>query len=157
MNCGPLNLNSAPYYIHKNFIFATRFAASNSFGSKKLVYYLGAVDNWRNLSQKPTFNSSVPINNDTSYAFQAIATNMRGFNQNIRNGNNFAVLNNELRLPIFNYLYNRPLRSDFINNLQVVAFYDIGSAWIGRTPFSAKDEYNSEIIPTPKVGSIRPG
>ncbi len=150
-NLGVIGIDIRHYQkIHKNFIWASRFAASSSFGSQKLVYYLGAVDNWANISKNPTFNNSVPINNDSSYAFQTIATNMRGFNQNIRNGNNFAVLNNELRFPIFNYIFNRPIRSDFFTNLQIVTFYDIGSAWIGKNPINANEEYNTEVIPTPQ-------
>jgi len=154
-NLGVLGIDVRHYQkLHKNLIWASRFAASSSFGSQRLIYYLGAVDNWTNLSRNPTFNTSVPIGNKDSYAFQTIATNMRGFNQNIRNGNNFAVLNNELRFPIFNYFYNRPLRSDFFNNFQLVGFYDVGSAWTGKSPFNADEEYNAQVIPTPKKGAI---
>lgn len=137
------------YYqkIYKNFIFACRAASSTSFGPQKLVYYLGATDNWINLStSNPTFNRNIPVANQEQYAFQALATNMRGFSQNIRNGNSFCVFNNELRLPVFTVLYNRPLRSDFLSNLQVIGFYDVGTAWTGISPFGKGNIYNSEII-----------
>ena len=32
--------------IHRELIWANRFAASTSFGPTKLLYYLGGVDNW---------------------------------------------------------------------------------------------------------------
>jgi hemolysin activation/secretion protein len=67
---------------------------------------------------------------------------MRGFQQNSRNGNNFVVLNSELRFPIFNYLINRPIRSDFINNFQIIGFTDVGSAWYGKSPFSEENTEN---------------
>jgi len=133
--------------LHRNLILAHRFAASTSFGHNKLIYYLGSVDNWVNISRKyPTFDQTVDINHNYDYVFQTVATNMRGFTQNIRNGNSFAVMNTEIRLPIFNYLYNRPINSDFFNNFQIAAFFDIGSAWSGLTPNSPENEYNRQII-----------
>lgn len=133
--------------IHRNLIWASRLAASNSFGSRKLIYYLGSVDNWINLSTKvATFDQSVLIDQNQNYAYQAIATNMRGFTQNIRNGNSFAVLNNELRWPVIKYFMNRPIHSDFLENFQIISFFDVGTAWSGDSPYSKQNAYNSEII-----------
>jgi Tol biopolymer transport system component len=133
--------------IHRNLIWANRIAASTSFGPEKLVYYLGSVDNWLNFnSATPTFNRNIAIATDQNYAFQALASNMRGFSQNIRNGNSFALINSEIRWPIFNYLMNRPIKSDFINNFQVMVFGDIGSAWTGLTPYSKDNSFNTETI-----------
>jgi WD40 repeat protein len=133
--------------IHRSLIWASRFAASSSFGSRKLIYYLGAVDNWINLSTKvSTFDQSVLIDQNQNYSYQAVATNMRGFTQNIRNGNSFAVLNNELRWPVVKYFTNRPIHSDFLENFQVVGFFDVGTAWSGDSPYGKQNAYNSEII-----------
>ncbi len=133
--------------IHRTFIWASRLAASSSFGKAKLIYYLGSVDNWINLSTKiPTFDPSVRIDPSQNYAYQAIATNLRGFTQNIRNGNNFVVLNNELRFPIIKYLMNRPIHSDFFENFQIIGFIDAGSAWSGDSPYSSQNAYNTEIV-----------
>ena len=141
--------------IHRNLIFASRVAGSTSFGQSKLIYYLGSVDNWMNFSTKnPTFNSSVQIDYSQNWAFQAVATNMRGFSQNIRNGNSFVVINNELRWPVFKYFANRPLSSDFINNFQVIGFFDIGTAWTGTSPYSRENKYNQEIRPESGQGPI---
>lgn len=133
--------------LHRNLILAHRFAASSSFGHQKLIYYLGSVDNWLNISRKhPTFDRTIDINRNNDYVFQTVATNMRGFTQNIRNGNSFAVMNTEIRWPVFNYLLNRPINSDFLNNFQVAGFFDIGSAWSGLTPNSPENEYNRQVI-----------
>jgi outer membrane protein assembly factor BamA len=127
---------------------ASRFAGSSSFGSARLIYYLGAVDNWINLSPKvPTFDNSIRIDNSANYAYQASATNMRGFVQNVRNGNNFAVINNELRWPFVKYFANYPISSNFWSSLQLVGFFDIGSAWAGLSPYSGKNAYDYDIIP----------
>jgi hypothetical protein len=71
---------------------------------------------------------------------------MRGFSQNIRNGNSFAVFNSEIRWPVVRYLAGRPLKSNFLNSLQVVGFGDIGTAWTGATPWSGENSYDTEII-----------
>ncbi len=133
--------------IHRDLIWASRIAASTSFGRQKLIYYLGSVDNWINLSTKTqTFDQSVLIDQTQNYVYQAVATNMRGFTQNIRNGNSFAVLNNELRWPIIKYFMNRPIHSDFFENFQVISFFDIGTAWSGSSPNSDQNAYNKEVI-----------
>ena len=128
--------------IHRTFIWANRFAASTSFGNNRLIYYMGGVDNWL----FPKFNNSVPVAFDQGYAYQTLATNMRGFDQNIRNGNSFFVYNTELRLPVFRYLANRPIKSDFINNFQLVGFGDVGTAWTGPDPYSLENSLYTNII-----------
>ena len=135
------------YYLplHRTLIWANRFATSTSFGHTPLIYYLGSVDNWLNFTSKiPTFDQSVPIDYSKNYAYQTVATNMRGFSQNIRNGNNFALINSELRWPIFRYFANHPISSNFLNNFQLAGFFDIGSAWTGPTPWSGKNAYDTE-------------
>lgn len=132
--------------IHRNLVWANRLAASTSGGSQKLVYYLGSVDNWINFSSTPTFNTDVPVARDQNYAYQALASNLRGFSQNIRNGNSFAVLNSEIRWPVFSYLFNRPIKNEFLNSFQLVAFGDIGSAWTGTSPYEGDNSYNIQTI-----------
>ncbi|MBL7892380.1 MAG: PD40 domain-containing protein [Bacteroidia bacterium] len=128
--------------IHRNLIWASRIAGSTSFGKQKLVYYMGGVDNWFS----PRFDNSINIATDQNYAYQTLATPVRGFYQNIRNGNTFVVLNNELRWPIFKYFLNRPIRSDFINNFQIIGFGDLGTAWTGPDPYSSTNSLNTRII-----------
>jgi len=128
--------------VHRELIWANRFAASTSFGTQKLIYFLGGVDGWI----MPEYDASIPIDYTQNYAFQALATNMRGFPQNIRNGNSFAAINSELRWPIFRYLFNRPIKSDFLYNFQVVGFGDIGTAWTSTSPFSEENSLNREVI-----------
>jgi len=134
--------------IHRELIWANRFAASTSFGPTKLIYYLGGVDNWMGylFNKYPMFDSSIPVTPNVNYGFQALATNMRGFTQNIRNGNNFALINSELRWPFIRYFAGHPLRSNFLNSLQVVGFGDLGTAWSGKSPWSGKNGYDTQKI-----------
>jgi WD40 repeat protein len=133
--------------IHRTFIWANRFAGSTSFGKSKLLYYLGGVDNWL----IPGFDDRNQIDYSQNYAFQTLATNMRGFKQNVRSGNSFAVLNSELRFPVFRYFFNRPLKSDFLNNFQLVGFGDLGAAWKGMNPLSEENTYFTQYINRPPL------
>lgn len=124
--------------VHRSLIWANRLAGSTSLGTDRLCYYLGGMDNWVGAK----FNTQQEIKHQEHYAFQAIATNMRGFQQNARNGNNFVVFNSELRWPIFQYFANHPISSDFFNNFQVIGFTDVGMCWYGANPFSEENTTN---------------
>lgn len=134
----------ARYYlkIYRNFIWANRIAASTSVGKNKLIYYMGGVDNW--LFAK--FDQNTNIATDQNYSFQTLATNMRGFIQNIRNGNSFAVINSELRIPLAKFIVAKTFSSEILNNLQVNLFGDIGTAWTGISPYSDDNSLYTQII-----------
>ena len=128
----PYTLNfggDARYYlpIYRNLIWAVRGGLDVSWGPQKIIYYLGGVDNWL----YPKFNDSNRPDFDTDYAFQSLAVNLRGFNQNVANGNNAFVVNSEIRLPLFTTLLNKPINNAFLRNFQLVQFFDLGSAWNG--------------------------
>ncbi|MEI9957040.1 MAG: hypothetical protein WDM90_12235 [Ferruginibacter sp.] len=145
---GPQTYNlgfDARYYypIFQNFIWAGRAAGDFSFGNQKILYFLGGEDGWLmfgnnqktdangNFVKERYYNSSTPIAPDQDYAFQSLAVNMRGFLQNIANGNNAVVMNSEFRLPVFSTLLKRPINNAFLRNFQVVQFIDLGTAWNG--------------------------
>ncbi len=128
--------------VHRNIIWANRLAGAGSFGASKLIYYLGGVDSWIGAR----FNNSTVIDPSVNYAFQTLATNMRGFDQNARNGSSYMVYNSELRVPVFSYLINKPIRSELIRNFQVLGFFDAGSAWKGALPFDDEDRFNTVVI-----------
>ncbi|HOV12019.1 MAG TPA: hypothetical protein PLL90_09695, partial [Bacteroidales bacterium] len=128
--------------IHRTFIWANRLAASTSFGNNKLVYYMGGVDNWI----IPRFNNENQVSQTQNYAYQTLATNMRGFVQNVRNGPSFAVINSELRFPIVRYFSKKPLKDNLFTNLQIVGFGDIGTAWTGLNPYSDENVITRQIV-----------
>jgi len=134
--------------LHRDLIWANRFAYSSSFGPTKLLYYLGGVDNWMGyiFNNGPMFDNSIPVNPDINYGFQATATNMRGFIQNVRNGNSFFVINSELRFPVVRYIAGHPVRSKFLDNFQIIGFGDLGSAWTGLTPWSGDNIWENQVI-----------
>ncbi|MFA6924430.1 MAG: hypothetical protein WC223_09280 [Bacteroidales bacterium] len=128
--------------LFKTFIWANRFAGCTSFGDQRILFYMGGVDN----SLNPKFDNMAPIHSDQNYAYMGRATNMRGFKVNVRNGNSFALINSELRFPVFKCLINRPIKSDFFSNFQIVGFGDIGAAWIGWNPYSDDNTLFTEEI-----------
>jgi len=136
--------------LHRQIVWCNRFAGGTSQGTKRLIFYLGGVDNW----MAPTFNNNVNIVNADKYGFQTLATNLRGFDQNIRNGNNFLVYNSELRIPVVRYFMDHPVRSEFFNNLQIIGFTDLGMAWYGPNPLSAENTENVKtyIDSDPQLG-----
>jgi hypothetical protein len=133
--------------VYKQIIWANRLAAGASFGNLKMIYYLGGLDNWITGPNFEKFDRNTPINTNNNYAFQTLATPLRGFKQNARNGDKFVVLNSELRIPIFAALINAPIRSEFIRNFQLMAFVDVGTAWEGLSPFSDSNPLFNEEIP----------
>jgi len=128
--------------IHRTFIWANRLAASTSFGNNKLVYYMGGVDTWI----IPKFNTDNQVSQTQNYAYQTLATNMRGFIQNARNGPSFALLNSELRFPIVRYFSTKPLKNNIFTNLQIVGFGDLGTAWIGFNPYSEDNTLTKQVV-----------
>lgn len=132
--------------LHRSLIWANRLAGGSSLGSQRLMYYLGGVDSWT----VPRFNQDLApgeLPKNDQYAFQSLATNMRGFTQNIRNGNSFVAINSEVRWPVIKYLFAQPFASDFINNFQFLLFGDVGTAWSGNNPFSKENSLNEQNIP----------
>ena len=127
--------------LDKKSILAARFAAGTSFGSENILYTLGGVDGWL----FPSFNTEIPSPQTDNFAYQGLATNLRGFKSNIRNGSSYALFNAELRVPVIKY-FAKSIRSSFFRNLQLTSFFDIGTAWQGLTPFAEENPLNTTVI-----------
>ena len=129
-----------PFLNHS--IIALRGAGATSFGSDKMLYYVGGVENWI-LSQ---YNQEIGVPPDKTFAYQVIAPHLRGFKTNIRNGSTFLLANTEFRLPIFKYFSPRRIRSSFFRNFMLVGFFDIGTAWHGLSPSSDQNPINTATV-----------
>lgn len=131
--------------IKRNFIWVNRLSGGTSLGGRRLLYYMGGVDNWV-LRPNPDFDQTIDVDPSQNYGFQTIATPMRGFIQNIRNGNSFALFNTEFRIPIFTFFSTYPIKSEIIKHFQLTAFSDIGVAWTGPHPFHPDNYFNTQVI-----------
>jgi hypothetical protein len=49
-------------------------------------------------------------------------------------------------MPVFRYFYDRPLRNNFLNHFQVIAFGDLGTAWTGPNPWSEENALYTQVI-----------
>lgn len=127
--------------VHHKIIWANRLSAGASFGPSNVLYRIGGIENWIG----PRSNHELGSNDNYFYTLQSVATGVRAFSQNIRNGGNYLIFNSEIRVPIFSYLMRVPVSIDFVRNMQLVGFYDIGSAWNGFSPFS-EQHYNTSYI-----------
>lgn len=122
------------YYhkIYKNAIAAIKVAGAHAGGNQQIIYFLGGVDNDIN----PKYSDALKPTNKNNYAFQSLATNLRGYDQNARNGNTYALINAEVRLPVLTTFLRRPIQAPILKHFQLVGFLDIGSAWEGLFPSS---------------------
>lgn len=125
--------------LYRNIIWAVRAAGDFSWGNRKIIYYLGGVDNWlmfgsnqKDNGQFRYFDPSNQPDPDNDYAYESLAVNMRGFKQNVANGNNALVINSEIRVPVFTTFFNKPINNAFLRNFQIVQFVDLGTAWNGK-------------------------
>ncbi|WP_080239142.1 hypothetical protein [Spirosoma rigui] len=142
--------------IHRDLVLATRFSFSQSGGPSPKQSTLGGMENWIGSNQKERIASNpllvpntVPNEPRTDYRdvfFLDFAGPLRGFRQGKLTGNSYMLFNAELRLPLIRYLYRGNITSNFLRNLQLVAFTDIGTAWTGSGPFSQQNSLNTEIV-----------
>ncbi len=130
--------------VFRKAVLALRGTGAASFGSHKMLYYLGGMENWI-LSQ---FDNRVRIPEDVNYSYVAIAPHLRGFDHNIRNGGSYLLSNIEFRLPVFTMLFGNKIKNGFIRNFQMTGFFDAGLAWHGFSPFSDINPLNEDQIVT---------
>ncbi len=131
--------------LDKKSIFAMRAAGATSFGTEQMLYHLGDADQ----SLLGKFNDAIPTPEDGNFAYRALAQNLRGFKRNIRNGTSYLLINAEVRIPVMLY-FKRQINSPFWRNLQVVGFYDVGTAWHGKSPFDENNPTNTTVFSNPK-------
>ncbi|HYG37989.1 MAG TPA: translocation protein TolB [Cytophagales bacterium] len=133
--------------IHKEIVLAARVFYGNFFGKEKQDYILGGMIN----SVFERTPKDEPLNyyqrkENYSALFSEFVTPLRGFNFNTMHGSQVLSANVELRFPVVTYFYNGPISSNFFRNLQLVGFFDIGSAWDGEPPFSNDNTINTETV-----------
>jgi WD40-like Beta Propeller Repeat len=145
--------------IYKTIIFAVRGFAGSFYGRSPKQYLLGGMDNWLFNDSKYSGTTATgegnPLGIDSKnedILFVEFATNLRGFDYATLFGNNVMLMNAELRIPIVQVLTNAPITSTFLRHLQFVGFYDVGTSWSGKSPFSEGGSVNYNRI---KNGSLQ--
>ena len=138
-----------------NIILSNRLFYGNSFGMNPYKYLVGGVNNSL-FSEKENKGINDPLYisngvNNVNFLFGEFI-NLRGFNFKKFDGFKALVLNTELRIPITKTMIGRTIKSNFLNNLQIIGFFDLGSSWNINSPFSKKNDVNTWFIKEP--GSV---
>jgi hypothetical protein len=136
--------------IHKDLVLATRISYGKFFGNSPKNFLLGGMDNWlfnktENHGPEDPLNLSL-LTDNSDLLFVDYVTNVRGFSYNTQFGPKYVLFNAELRWPIVKYLYNGVINSNFLKNLQLTGFTDVGSSWEGKSPFSRDNSTNTVFV-----------
>lgn len=141
--------------ISENLFFASKIFYGNSFGNNPFKYFLGGVKNSiSNTSDDKGINDPLLVvngYNNNNFIFGEYI-NLRGYNFNKFDGYKVLVLNSELRVPLVKFISGKSASSSFLNSLQFVGFFDLGSSWNVNSPFSKNNDVNTWIIKEP--GSV---
>ena len=136
--------------IYKEIVFAVRGFAGTFFGNSPKKYVLGGMDNWfgNRFNDQGTGNplASSGTNFNNNLVFTEFATSLRGFDYATLYGNSVALANAELRVPLIRALSGGPIASNFFRNMQLTAFYDIGSSWTGRVPVNSQNSVRTRQV-----------
>jgi hypothetical protein len=139
--------------IYKEIVFAVRGFAGTFFGNSPKKFLLGGMNNWLfNKTYLDGVTSEGQLNplgvraENQDVLFVEYATNLRGFDYGTLFGNSAMLLNAELRIPLVRALSNGPIASNFFRNLQFVGFYDIGTSWSGKPPFTSETSVSYDVI-----------
>ncbi|MBI1805299.1 MAG: PD40 domain-containing protein [Ignavibacteria bacterium] len=120
----------------RSYSIAFRMAGGGSFGPNPQRFIIGGVDNWINRQFE---NNRIPIENAEDYVFLTAGIPLRGYNYSARVGTKYALINTEIRFPLFGYFTAGPIPVLF-QSLSGLLFLDVGAAWNGRYDFKAFDK-----------------
>ncbi|MCP9769660.1 hypothetical protein EGI22_17290 [Lacihabitans sp. LS3-19] len=144
-----LNLDLRHYQkLVKGLVLAGRFNFGRSMGNAPKYSFLGGVEN--NLNRSIYDAKGLlpgPTGDFRDILFYNFPGQLRGFDFARLFGNNYILSNVELRAHLADYFPRSSLSSSFLRSLQVVGFYDIGTAWNGtKGPFSRQNSLNTILI-----------
>ncbi|MEL6614507.1 MAG: BamA/TamA family outer membrane protein [Bacteroidota bacterium] len=130
------------------YAFALRGSAGFSVGPDPQRFYASGVQNWLN----PTFNS-LPVRSPDDFVFATPVLPLRGFGYSEAEGDNFALVNVEARVPLIAALLPGPIPLLPLYNIQTVGFVDAGFIASGgidvwrEVPAVIDEETGAELEP----------
>ena len=138
-----------------NIILSSRVYYGNSFGNNPFKYLIGGIQNsFINSKEDKGINDPLLIangGNNTNFLYSKYL-NLRGYNLNKFDGFKALVINTEIKIPLIKTVIGKSITSKFLNNLQLIGFFDLGSSWNINSPFSKKNDVNTWFIREP--GSV---
>ncbi|WP_296620606.1 hypothetical protein [Marivirga sp.] len=154
--------------VFREITFASRLYVGGFIGQNSPYFMLGGVDNWvfRRVNEPAAGAEVTPEENplaltsaespiyNSNILFHEFVTGLRGFQLNEFSGKNVILLSNELRFPLFRVLSNNSMTSNFARNFQLIGFYDIGTAWLGGSPWDQDNSINRQNIETDNFKAV---
>lgn len=139
--------------VYREIVFAVRGFAGTFFGQSPKSFMLGGMNNWlfnkTHLDGNDAEGRANPLglkSETQDILFVEYATNLRGFDYATLFGNSVMLLNAEFRVPLIRAFTNGPIASNFFKNLQFTAFYDIGTSWSGKPPFTSETSVSYNVV-----------
>lgn len=125
-------------------VLAARVSGAWSAGENGQRFFLGGTDEW--LFSRFMNLADFPIERNLSdFHYMNYITPSRGFQFNSRNGSKFILANLELRIPVGRVLRSS-LNTNPLYNVELIPFFDFGTAWEDGNPFSQKNPIDTETI-----------
>ncbi len=142
-----LNINGsldASKHLGETWRFTGRLRAGTSMGTDPTYFVLGGtrtdvLAQWENRA----------FSQYKDPAYFRMLYGIRGFTTNYRNGNSYSILNMELHWKILDQLVKRPVFSELLDQLELVAFSDLGTSLYGRSIYDDANALNSETFDSP--------
>jgi hypothetical protein len=134
--------------ILKGFLIEGRYNLTLSRGRSPKFSMLGGVENWINRTVQDAGNQIPgPEGDYRDILFYNFPGQLRGFQMGRLFGTSHMLANLEARLVMSEYFPSSSISSTFLRNLQLVGFYDTGTAWKGsKGPFSKQNSLNTTLI-----------
>ncbi|MEM6325580.1 MAG: BamA/TamA family outer membrane protein, partial [Bacteroidota bacterium] len=124
---------------------ALRGSAGASLGPDPQRFFASGVQNWLN----PTFRS-LPVRNPDDFVFATPVLPLRGFGYDEANGDRFALVNAEARVPLIAAILPGPIPLLPLYNIQTVGFVDAGVIAEGGLDVWR----TAEAVTDPETGAI---
>lgn len=146
-NSSCLKLNGLAEYGSKYFKLRSVLNAKYALGESYVLNFLGGSRGWINENQ---FNASqIGLINRNDFLQIQSAGNVRGFYAGDRIGSSSICSQTEFTICPVQLLPIGVIESRFFKTLTLVAFCDMGTAFIGKTPQESNNPFNTYIFTNP--------
>ncbi|MBX3102469.1 MAG: hypothetical protein KF690_08180, partial [Bacteroidetes bacterium] len=126
-------------------VLALRLTGGASWGDARQQFMMGGIDNWV-FRYDFANRQDIPLNQDVSALYlNQVGPYLRGTPFNNRNGWQYFTGHAEWRLPVTR-LFNNSLYSGPLYNVQLLAFYELGTVWRTGNPLSQKNPIDASTI-----------
>jgi len=142
-----LKLNGIAEFNAKYFKLRSVLNAKYALGESYILNFIGGSKGWINENQ---FNAGqIGLINKNDFLQIQNAGYIRGFNAGDRIGSNSICSQTEITICPVQFLPIGVIESKFFKKLTLVAFCDMGTAFIGNTPQESTNPFNTYVFTNP--------